>query len=214
LRKGIESVKGNLRGISLTQLDRILGIIKGPSGLEIHLPQGVVTRHSYGNLIISGKGRGKRRGPGCRLAFKGARLEVPGETEIKELNLRVRSSLLPRKNIRLPGRGSLPEKDTAYFDFDKISFPLRIRLRKRGDIFHPLGMKGRKKLKDFFMDRKVPREERDEVTLLVRGENILWVIGHRQGEEAKVTDETKKVLRIRILRTQKTEDRGQKTEKI
>ncbi len=198
LRKGIESVKGNLRGISLTQLDRILEIIKGPSGLEIHLPRDVVARHSYGDLIISGKGREERRGPGRRPAFKEAHLEVPGETEIKEFKLRVRCSLLPRRNVRLPGKGSLPEKDRAYFDFDKIKLPLRIRRRKRGDGFRPLGMKGRKKLKDFFIDRKVPREERGEVPLLVQGENILWVIGHRQGEEAKVTSGTKKVLRVEI----------------
>ncbi len=198
LRKGIELVKGNLRGISLTQMDRILGIINGPSGLEVHLPRDVVTRHSYGNLIISGKGRGKSRGSGCRLAFKEAHLEVPGKTEIKELDLRVCCSLLSRRNVRLPGKGSLPEKDRAYFDFDKIKLPLRIRLRSRGDSFQPLGMKGRKKLKDFFIDRKVPREERAEVPLLVQGENILWVIGHRQGEEAKVTAETKKVLRVEI----------------
>lgn len=198
LRKGIELVKGNLRGISLTQLDDVLGIVNGPSGLEIHLPQDIVTRRSYGNLLISKKRRGKSGESGYRLAFEGARLEVPGEMEIKKLNLRVRCSLLPRGKVRFPRKGSLFGRDTAYFDFHKIELPLLIRHRRQGDGFQPLGMKGRKKLKDFFIDQKIPREERDEIPLLVQGKGILWVIGHRQGERAKVTGKTKEVLQIRI----------------
>ena len=221
LRKGIALVKGNLRGISLTQLDDVLGIAGRASGLEIRLPQDIVARHSYGKLIISKKRPEKKRGAGYQpdpfrenyltgLAFKETSLEVPGETEIKKLNLRIRCSLLPRGKVRLPGKDSLSKKDRAYFDFHEIKLPLLIRPRRRGDSFQPLGMKGRKKLKDFFIDEKISREERDKIPLLVQGEDVLWVIGHRQGEEAKVTGRTKKVLRVRIEKINHREHRGRK----
>ncbi|NOX96881.1 MAG: tRNA lysidine(34) synthetase TilS [Nitrospirae bacterium] len=198
LRKGIESVKGDLRGISLTQLDDILKIVNSPGGLEIHLPEDVVARYRYGDLVIFKKGQRKKRVPGGPLAPGGVGLTVPGETEVGELKIRIRCSLLPREKVRLPEKDSfLP--GVAYFDFAKIKLPLLIRNRKRGDSFRPLGMRGRKKLKDFFIDRKIPREEREEIPLLVQGKDILWVVGHRQGEEAKVTGKTKEVLRVEIV---------------
>lgn len=200
LRKGIELVKGDLRGISLTQLDDVLRIIDGPGSLEIHLPQALVARRSYGNLIISKKSPGGEQGSGYRLALEGVRIEVPGETEVKKLNLTVCCSLRPPGKMQWPGKGSLSQRDTAHFDFHKIKLPLLIRHRRRGDDFQPLGMKGRKKLKDFFIDRKIPREERNKVPLLIQGEDILWVIGHQQGEKAKVTSETREVLRVKIER--------------
>ena len=208
LRKGIALVKGNLRGISLTQLDGILKIIEGGSGLEICLPQDIVARHSYGKLIISRKRLERKKGSGYQPAFKETSLEVPGKTEIKKLGLRIRCSFLPREKVRLPGKNSLSQKDRAYFDFQEIKLPLLIRARRRGDSFQPLGMKGKKKLKSFFIDEKISREERDKLPLLVQGEDILWVIGQRQGEKDKVTDKTKEVLCVQI------ESRWQETEKI
>ncbi len=201
LRKGIALVKGNLRGISLAQLDDILGIIRGVSGLEIHLPQDIVASRSYGELIISKKHQAKKGRFDYQPVFREVSLEVPGETEIKKLNLRIHCSLLPRGRVRLPGKGSPFPRDRVYFDFSEIKLPLLIRPRRRGDSFQPLGLQGRKKLKDFFIDEKISREERDKIPLLVQGEDVLWVIGHRQGEEAKVTGETKKVLRVKIDHT-------------
>ena len=82
---------------------------------------------------------------------------------------------------------------TAVFDYDKIDFPIYVRFRKNGDFFVPFGMKGKKKLKDFFTDEKVPLELRDKIPLLVdSSDKILWVTGYRISEHVKVTDSTKK----------------------
>lgn len=82
---------------------------------------------------------------------------------------------------------------TAVFDYDKINFPIYVRFRKNGDYFTPFGMKGKKKLKDFFSDEKVPLKIRDKIPLLVDScDKILWVTGFRISEQVKVIDSTKR----------------------
>lgn len=86
-----------------------------------------------------------------------------------------------------------PSNCCASFDLDKLKFPLHIRKWQKGDTFQPLGMKGRKKLSDFFIDRKLSIAEKENTWLLLSGEDIVWVIGQRMDERFKVTGSTKKI---------------------
>lgn len=67
----------------------------------------------------------------------------------------------------------------AAFDADRLKGPLAVRLRRPGDRFWPAGMEGSKKLQDLLVDAKVPRSARGRIPLLVCGDDIVWVIGHR-----------------------------------
>jgi tRNA(Ile)-lysidine synthase len=69
-----------------------------------------------------------------------------------------------------------------------------------GDRFQPLGVRGEQKLKEFFIDHKVPRYERPGVPLLISGERVVWVVGHRISDKVKVDEETKKILRVEVRR--------------
>ena len=82
---------------------------------------------------------------------------------------------------------------------DKLNEALRVRNRVNGDIFHPSGMKGSKKLKEFFIDEKIPRRERDSIPLIVSGDTILWVVGKRVADYGKVDKDTKKILKIEAI---------------
>ena len=73
-----------------------------------------------------------------------------------------------------------------------------VRFWERGDRFIPLGMRGRKKLQDFFVDARVPRDQRWTVPLVVSGGEIAWVVGFRVDERFKVTDSTQRILRLRV----------------
>ncbi len=90
-------------------------------------------------------------------------------------------------------------KHTAFFDLDKIQYPLKIRPWQKADSFYPFGMKNRKKISDFLIDEKVNLFEKEKVSVLTDSANILWVIGYRNDDRYKVTAETKKVLKIEIL---------------
>ncbi len=78
-------------------------------------------------------------------------------------------------------------------DFDKLQFPLEIRKWEKGDSFHPLGMNGKKKLSDFFIDKKISISEKENTWLLTSKNQIVWVIGLRLDDRFKVTDKTKKI---------------------
>lgn len=84
------------------------------------------------------------------------------------------------------------KKTIAFFDFNKLDFPLTIRKWKEGDFFHPLGMRGKKKLSDFFIDEKFSIFEKEECFLLCNKEEIIWIIGHRISEKYKISATTKK----------------------
>ncbi len=88
-------------------------------------------------------------------------------------------------------------ENTAYFDNDLLQYPLAVRPWSEGDVFQPLGMKGKKKLSDFIIDRKIPLNNKKDVIVLFSKNDIIWVIGHRIDDRYKITSSTKHVLRIR-----------------
>ena len=90
---------------------------------------------------------------------------------------------------------------TAYLDADTLGGELRLRSRRPGDRIQPLGMaEGSRKLQDYFVDAHVPRRERDAVPLIVSPRGIVWVAGHAVAHWARVTPETRRVLRVELAR--------------
>ncbi len=95
------------------------------------------------------------------------------------------------------GAAAVPgEAATAWFDYDQLRLPLQLRQVRPGDRLRPLGLQGSKKLQDLLVDAKIPRQQRPRIPLLLSGEEIIWVVGLRQGETAKVTPQTRRILRI------------------
>lgn len=92
------------------------------------------------------------------------------------------------------------DKSIAYFDYDTLTFPLTLRTWKEGDWFIPFGMKGRKKLSDYFTDRKFSRLDKERVWLLCSGKDIIWIAGERPDNRYCVGKETKCALVVKIFR--------------
>jgi tRNA(Ile)-lysidine synthase len=82
----------------------------------------------------------------------------------------------------------------AFLDADKLTFPLIWRKWRPGDYFFPLGMAHRKKISDFLIDNKISLGEKDSVTVLESGGEIVWVVGHRIDNRYKLTPETRNAL--------------------
>ena len=97
-------------------------------------------------------------------------------------------------------RRSAADASVAWLDAERLSFPLRVRGIRPGDRFHPLGAPGRRKLQDFLVDEKVPREERGRVAVLESGGEIAWVMGMRIDERFKVREDTARIAELCILR--------------
>ena len=89
--------------------------------------------------------------------------------------------------------------NVAQLDYDKLSFPLRLRKWQAGDRFHPIGMKGSRLLSDFLKDLKLTTSQKENVSvLLTAGGEIAWVVGYRLDERFKVTDKTQSILKVGI----------------
>ena len=126
------------------------------------------------------------------------------ETEIFEID-NIETGILQPLHLKLKikplTKNMVIEKnpDIAFLDFNKIKFPLRIRKYRQGDYFYPLGMKGGKKLSDFFIDNKFSLLEKRNIWLLLSGNEIAWVIGKRIDDRFKLTNQTEKVIIIRLI---------------
>ena len=86
-------------------------------------------------------------------------------------------------------------------DTDLLIYPLTLRHWSEGDHFHPLGMKTRQKLSDFFVHQKVPLHEKPQIPILVNGnDEIIWIGGYRPDNRYKVTAKTKKVTIFELFK--------------
>ena len=116
-------------------------------------------------------------------------VKAPGELFIPEISKTYVFEILPK------GEVTSYENGIIYLDNDKIS-SLTLRNRKNGDWFCPLGLGGKKKIKDFFIDMKIPRDERNRLPVLEDNGNVVAILCHRADEKYKVTNSTKTILKI------------------
>ena len=118
------------------------------------------------------------------------------EEEVKSLqlaigNLQIKS--LSIANWQLPTANSV-----ACLDADEITFPLILRKWKQGDYFYPLGMKKKKKLARFFIDQKLSKTEKEKAWVIEMNKKIVWVVGMRIDDRFRITEQTKKILKISL----------------
>lgn len=91
------------------------------------------------------------------------------------------------------------DAEVAFFDADKLRGPLSVRHWQAGDVFRPIGLKGKKKISDFFTDCKLDVQQKQAVWLLLSGAEVAWVAGHRIDERFKVGAGTTRVAEVRLV---------------
>jgi tRNA(Ile)-lysidine synthase len=169
--------------------EELNAILNSNGSKMIELPNDVVVLKEYDELIFTDKN-------------SLTTVEVNNAKEIASLRNRLTfedTRISMKKLKKLPTkRYQFEDKNVAYLDLDNTSFPITIRHRKPGDKFVPLGMDHHKKLKDFFIDEKVPKFERDKVLIFCDDNKILWVAGHRIDNRVVTTKKTSNILRLKI----------------
>lgn len=88
---------------------------------------------------------------------------------------------------------------TIYVDKDKLNFPLELRIWKEGDVFHPLGMNGKKKVSKYLKDEKLSLIEKEKTWVLTSNNDIVWIVGKRADERFKVTNKTEQILKVELV---------------
>lgn len=175
IRKLIEHFSGDLKGVSSYHIDEIVDLCKNSNhGSYKIVKKNVKFEISYDHLRV------------YDIRFQGNEIE-PILFDIGD-ELSICGGTLKALELSFSDRHDV---NSMTIDKHKIVGDLHVRTRKPGDRFTPLGMKGSKKLKDFFIDLKIPITERDKVLLLCDEKEIIWVIGYRMSELYKVSSNTK-----------------------
>ena len=187
--KAVEQLAGNLSGLfSVHILDVENLALNAVSGRSINLPKGMIVSLEYGRLIFSYIPRSKGD-----ISFK-CPLNILGDTIIKEAGIILRTSkTMPDDSI------SADDKKSIYLDMKRFIEPLEVRSFIAGDRIRIKGMSGRKKLKDLFVDEKVPPKMRMKIPLLVSGDEILWVIGLRQSKSTNIEPHEGELIKVQSL---------------
>ncbi|MDP2970903.1 MAG: tRNA lysidine(34) synthetase TilS [Deltaproteobacteria bacterium] len=159
-----------------------------PASLLLELSHGLCLEKRYDRVLLR-KERLRTIPP-----FE-VELNVPGRTYIREIEREV--VVEEREWDR--SKSIDESKNVAFLDYERLHLPLRMRNFRPGDRFQPLGTKGTQKLKEFFIDHKIPKYERPSIPLLISGEMIAWIVGYRIDERVKVTPKTRRVLRVEII---------------
>ena len=183
MRKSILAVKGDLNSVSAKHLFSIDEVLRsGESSAEVNLPGGVVFHMGHGVFFFAREEN--------FLEFPTTEIRSHGTHRVSR-DLEVTVELTD--DVSLWGAA-----EVGYFAPEKVSFPLTLRSFSDGDRFVPLGMRGAKKLKDFFIDEKIPRFLRKKVPVFETRDGIIWAGGLRMDNRFKA-DETKGPwLRVRL----------------
>ena len=124
-----------------------------------------------------------------------------GEILIEEVNTEIKKPIQLRftRLENEPGIQISKSGNMAMLDAGKLAWPLKLRKWKEGDAFTPYGMTNSKKLSDFFIDNKFSIVEKENVWLLISGNEIVWLVGHRIGNKYRILPETKSILKIELM---------------
>lgn len=189
IRMAITNLIKHVNNIEQQHIELICKLMNKPVGKHINLPNNIKVTKDYESL--------KFEVESIKITKKLFRNIIikPNETyEIPELNKTLITEIFELEEVIIPKKIY-----TKWFDYDKIKSTLILRTRQIGDYFAINGIAGNKKLKDYYIDEKIPREDRDYIPLLADGHHILWIIGYRISEAYKITQTTKKVLSITVI---------------
>jgi tRNA(Ile)-lysidine synthase len=185
LRRALEETD-SLRGMSFTHIEDIIDLVKhGSAGARLSLPRDIRAIKEYAVLVITSE---------KPVRIDEYTLTPPAEVAVRGAGLVIRAALRDDAGDSGDGRSSV------ILDAEAMQFPLTVRPRAEGDFFLPMGFGKRKKLQDFFVDARVPRDERDSVPVVVSGSDIVWIAGYRADERFRVKEDTTKFLQLSIVK--------------
>jgi tRNA(Ile)-lysidine synthase len=199
------------RSIHFDHVERLLSLASSDCDGAVSLPGQYAVR-TGGVITVSRSSAESRRGaergggrPGRRVAVGAPNsfavsLSIPGEVQLGLHGMAVGAERL-RGTTAADGhpRTWAARGTEVGIAAGAIELPLAIRSRRPGDRFRPIGAPGTRKLQDFFVDRKVPRADRDTVPLVVDGrDRIVWVVGQSVAQDFRVTDPSQGVILLKV----------------
>jgi tRNA(Ile)-lysidine synthase len=188
---------GRRRDISKVHVDSVLALLEGQSGRQITLIYGIQAVLQQQDLVIMQKQETTE-------TQEAISLEIPGTVCVNFGDGNSKKTVECRVFAHENNQSILSQAYTKWFDYDKIKCCPILRYRQQGDYFY-YSDTGKKKLKEYFINEKVPLLERDRILLIAEGNHILWIPGYRMSSYYKVTEDTTQILEIKIYGGEKDE---------
>lgn len=172
---------GGLKDITVEHVEMIRRLLDKTGEKTVCLPGRRSVRREYEQLVFDTGNEEKGTGM------------IPAELSICEISLEKVKKIAS-------------DPYTKCFDYDKIKFNLRLRTRKPGDSLVVFSDGRSQSVKEFMINAKIPAGQRDRIPLLVSGDEVVWIVGYRASEKFRVTDETRRVLLVKVI-TKTSENR-------
>ncbi|MEN8244605.1 MAG: tRNA lysidine(34) synthetase TilS [Thermodesulfobacteriota bacterium] len=205
VRGALKILKNNVYGIALPHIDAIIELIeRGPEQGELHLPGQLRVRRKGLRLFLTKEDNPLRGPTGNRETAQhpSFHYEVPRPAPgvvsiiVKETGQKLVFSIVQPEDLPAHEMGG---QNAAFFDMDKLDFPLMLRSYQTGDRFIPLGMQGSQKVKKFYINEKIARAQRKSCPILLTRGLIVWIVGHRLDDRFKIGPTTRNVLKAELL---------------
>ena len=187
LHKAYMLLVGDSLYLNSQQIGAMKSLTRKGAGRSFSLPRGFNFLTTYDHISIS-----KKESTQEHHEFLETSLSVPGTTELRDWAIDI---ITEHNGHQLPNLGQA-DRYRSYMSHEALGSVLTVRSRLPGDRFNPLGLNSERKLKEFMIKNHVPRHDRDAVPLLISGGRIAWVVGHRIANWAKVTAETRAILKV------------------
>ena len=200
LREAIRRLRPSLRNINFVHVDDAVSQVNAArTGARASLPQRLMLSVGYDTFTIANAGYvpDLPDWPLLEVGTQIVRVTLPGITPLPGSEWSLETVALDKWSDEVFAN---PDPWTAYLDGEAAGFTLSIRTRAPGDEFHPQGMPSPLRLTNWMTNVKIPRRVRDRLPLVVAGERIAWVTGHRIGQPFTIKASTRRILRLSFVR--------------
>ncbi|MDA8428357.1 MAG: tRNA lysidine(34) synthetase TilS [Geobacteraceae bacterium] len=184
IRLLLSRLHGNLEQFNYQHIEAIVGLAASARpNSQISLPHGVVAVKEYDALVFRTRETTRHHNFDLRISGPGI-YPLPCNAQ---LTVAMSQS---------PADFDTTSADIAYFDLDRCPFPWHVRTFLPGDRIQPLGMTGRKKLKNLFIDSKIPLSQRSRIPLIFCGAELMWACGLRRSQHACLDSSSARIIRV------------------
>lgn len=199
----MEQMTPHRKDITKEHIDALMRLTQKDGSGETALPYNLCAYKEYDRLLLKMKGEEKREN-----AVQGKELQkgknlpvsvtVPGKITVPGLGT-VLFQLMPEEAFFYQKGQNIPEKTyTKWFDYDKITTVLVFRTRETGDYLTIDSALRKKSVKEYMINEKIPKMQRERIYLLADGPHILWIPGYRISQYYKVNENTKRILQVQL----------------
>ena len=168
-------------------------ILNLPRGAKLQLPGSIFVNRQGGKIIFSPRSKPQTL---CWESIRPVLLNIPGKTRFA--GMLIEAEILDYDSAKFKNFRVNKTNTVEWLDFDRLKLPLKVRFRKPGDRFRPLGLKAEKKIGKFLTSEKIHASWRQKLLVISDAEKIIWLCPLRLSERVKLTTRTKKVLQLKI----------------